>query len=89
MSLFIKIRKTFDIWINKTFWGQHIDLLLTGKKDKRHDIIIKDFNTFKYGDTFYNKRAHFGLYCLQDFSAKEKIQSHAKNCLKLVLCKGL
>ena len=27
---------------------KHVDLLLIGEEDKRHYVLIKDFNPFKY-----------------------------------------
>ena len=50
---------------------KHVDLLLIGEEDKRHYVLIKDFNPFKYDYILHWGRKHFCHYCLQAFSAEE------------------
>ena len=50
---------------------KHVDLLPTEEKDKRHYVLIKDFNTFTYSHILHHGKKHFYRYCLQDFSTKE------------------
>ena len=38
------------------------------EEDKRHLVLIKDFNTFMYDHTSHHGRKHFCRYCLQAFS---------------------
>ena len=44
---------------------------------QRHDVLIKDFNTFIRG------RKHFCRYCLEAFSTEEILKSHIKDCFKI------
>ena len=37
----------------------HVDLLLITEKDKRHYVLIKNFNTFMYDHTLHRGRKHF------------------------------
>ena len=37
---------------------KHVDLLLIGEEDKRHYVLIKDFNTFTYDHTLHRGREH-------------------------------
>ena len=41
-----------------------VDLLLVGKEGKKHNVLIKDFNTFMYDHTLHRGRKHFCRYCL-------------------------
>ena len=43
---------------------KHVDLLLTEEKDKRHYVLIKDFNTFMYNHTLHHGKNRFCHYCL-------------------------
>ena len=49
---------------------KHVDLLLIGEEDKRHYMLIKDFNTFMYDQTLHRGRKHFCRFCLQVFSTE-------------------
>ena len=44
---------------NKCFEEEHINLLLIGKKGKRHYVLIKDFNTFMYDHPLHGGRKYF------------------------------
>ena len=67
----------------KILWAKHVDLLLTGDKEKRHYVHIKDFNTFKYDHTLNRGRKHFCCYCLQAFGTEEILERHIKDCFKI------
>ena len=41
--------------------------LLIGEKDKKHYVLIKDFNTFMYDHSLHRGRKHFCPYCLHAF----------------------
>ena len=62
---------------------KHVDLLLIEKEGKRHNILIKDFNTFMYDHTLHRGRKHFFRYCLRAFSTQEILKSHIKDCFKI------
>ena len=62
---------------------KHADLLLIGEEGKRHNVLIKDFNTFMYDHTLHRERKHFCRYCLQASSTKEILKNHIKDCFKI------
>ena len=67
----------------KCFEEKHIDLLLIEEKEKRHYVLIKDFNTFMYNHTLHCRKKHFCCYCLQAFGTEEILKCHIKNCCKI------
>ena len=62
---------------------KHVDLLLIRKKDKKHYVLIKDFNTFMYDHTLHSGKKHFCRYCLQAFSTEEISKCHIKDYFKI------
>ena len=52
---------------------KRIDLLLIGVTDKKHYVLIKDFNTSMHG------KKHFCRYCLQAFNTEEILKYHMKD----------
>ena len=46
---------------------KHIDLSLIGEGEKKHYVLIKNFNTFMYDHTLHSRRKHFCCYCLHAF----------------------
>ena len=58
-------------------------LLLIGEEDKRHYVLIKNFNTFMYDHTLHCGRTHFCCYHLQAFTNEEIIKCHVKDCFKI------
>ena len=65
-------KEKHPIYISKKCCEEiHVDLLLIGDEGKRHDVLIKDFNTFTYDNTLHRGRKHFWRYCLQAFSTEE------------------
>ena len=55
---------------------------MIGDEGKRHNFLIKDFNTLMYDHTLHRGRKHFCRYCLQAFSTEEIFKRHFKDCLK-------
>ena len=51
--------------------------------EKKHNVLIKDFNTFIYDHTLHRGRKHFCCYCCQAFRTPEKLKCHIKNCFKI------
>ena len=49
------------------------------RKEKRHYVLIKNFDTFMYD---HHGKEEFCPYCLQAFSIKEIFKSHIKDCFK-------
>ena len=82
--MLIQIRKNIQFRYLKKFCGnKHVGLLLIGEEDKRHYVLIKDFNTFMYAYTLHSGRKHFCCYYLQAFSTEEILKCHFKDCLKI------
>ena len=62
---------------------KHVDLLLTGEGQKKHYVLIKDFNTFMYDHTLHHGRKHFCHYCLHAFITEDMLQPHFKDCFNI------
>ena len=69
--------------IKKCCKDNHVDLLLIGEEEKKHYVLIKDFNTFMYDHTLHRGKKHFCRYCLQAFRTVEKLKCHIKDCFKI------
>ena len=74
--------KTSNIYISKEWYeDKGVHMLLIREKDKKHYVLIKDFNTFMYDSTLHCGKKHFCHYCLQYFSTKEVLESHISDCV--------
>ena len=60
-----------------------MNLLLITKDEKKHYVLINDFNSFMYNQTKHKERKHFCMYCLQCFSSEIVLSNHIKNCLTI------
>ena len=60
-----------------------MNLLLITKDEKKHYVLIKDFNTFMYNQSKHKERKHFCMYCLQCFSSETILANHVNNCLTI------
>ena len=77
------IRKAEKVDEDKCCEDKHVDLLLIGEGEKKHYVLIKDFNTFMYNHTLHHGRKHFSCYCLQAFRTAEKLKCHIKDSFKI------
>ena len=57
----------FPIHISKETFEDQMNLLLITKDEKKHYVLIKDFNAFMYNQSKHKERKHFCMYCLQCF----------------------
>ena len=55
----------FPIHISKEAFKDQMNLLLITKDEKKHYVLIKDFNAFIYNQSKHKERKHFCMYCLQ------------------------
>ena len=78
----MKIKKNIQSMCQKCE-GKLVDLSMIGEKGKRHNVLIKNFNTFMYDHTLHCGRKHFCHYCLQAFSTEEILKRHIKDCFKI------
>ena len=60
-----------------------MNILLITEDEKKHYVLIKDFNTFMYNQSKHKERKHFCMYCLQCFSSERILANHANNCLTI------
>ena len=60
-----------------------MNLLLITKDEKKHYVLIKDFNAFMYNQSKHKERKHFFMYCLQCFSSERILANHVNNCLTI------
>ena len=66
---------------DKETFKDQMNLLLITKDEKKHYVLIKDFNVFMYNQLKHKERKHFCMYCLQCFSSESTLVKHANNCL--------
>ena len=73
----------FPIHISKEEFENQMNLLLITKNEKKHYVLIKDFNSFMYNQSKHRERKHFCMHCLQCFSSERILANHVKNCLMI------
>ena len=71
----------YPIYISKKMNDKVLNLLLITKGEKRHYVLIKDFNKMMYNKTKHKEREHFCMFCLQCFSADKILEEHKSNCM--------
>ena len=71
----------FPIHISKETFKDQMNLLLITEDEKKHYVLIKDFNTFMHNQTKHKERKHFCMYCLKCFSSEGILANHVNNCL--------
>ena len=76
-------RQLFPINISKETFEDQMNLLLITKDEKKHYVLIKDFNAFMYNQSKHKERKHFCMYCLQCFSSERILANHVNNCLAI------
>ena len=79
----------FPIHISKETFKDQMNLLLIIKDEKKHYVLIKDFNTFMYNQSKHKERKHFCMYCLQCFSSERVLLKHVNNCLTINGAQGI
>ena len=73
----------FPIHISKETFEDQMNLLLIIEDEKKHYVLIKDFNAFMYNQSKHKERKHFCMYCLQCFSSERILANHVNNCLTI------
>ena len=76
-------KQKYPIYVSKEKYDDHIELLLITKGEKKHYVLIKDFNQFMYNQTKHKERKHFCMHCLQCFSSERVLNNHKDNCIQL------
>ena len=70
----------FPIHISKETFEDQMNLLLITEDEKKHYVLIKDFNAFMYNQTKHKEKKHFCMYCLQCFSSERILANHVNSC---------
>ena len=73
----------FYIHISKETFEDQMNLLLITKDEKKHYVLIKDFNAFMCNQSKHKERKHFCMYCRQCFSSERILANHVNNCLTI------
>ena len=63
-------KQPYPIHISKEAFEDQMNLLLITEDEKKHYVLIKDFNKFMYSQSKHKERKHFCMYCLQCFYQK-------------------
>ena len=64
-------KEKYPTHLSKKFWEEkHVELLLIGEVEKKHYVLINDFNRFMYDYLLHHGRIHFCRDCLHAFSTK-------------------
>ena len=74
-------RQPYPIHISKETFEDQMNLLLIIEDEKKHYILIRDFNRFMYNQSKHQHHKHFCLSCLQCFSSKNVLEKHTTTCL--------
>ena len=79
--------QSLPVYVCKSTFKRHVDLLLMGEKGKRHSLLIKYIYTsctiiHSYIYTQYMEK-NVCSYCLQDFSTMKILKSHVNDCCKI------
>ena len=79
-----KIRKNIQSMYQKNVMKINMLIyLLIGEEDKKHYVLMKDFNTFMCNHKLSRGRNYLCLYCLQAFSTEEILKGHIKDCFNI------
>ena len=83
MCLVMKMDNHSPFTSPKETFKDQMNLLLITKDEKKHYVLIKDFNVFMYNQSKHKERKHFCMYCLQCFSSERILANHVNNCLTI------
>ena len=76
-------KQTYPIYVSKETYEDQMNVLLITEEEKKHYVLIKDFDSFMYNQTKHKARKHFCMYCLQCFSSDVILGNHVKNCIEV------
>ena len=81
--------KFYPLYISKKSYNETLNLLLITEKDKSYYVFIKDFIRLMYSKTKHNDKKHLSMSCLQNFSTKEILNNHRRQCLLINGCQAV
>ena len=76
-------KQPYPIYVSKEKYEDHMELLLITKDEKKHYVLIKDFNKFMFNQTKHKNKKHFCMHCLQCFSSDRVLNEHEDNCIQV------
>ena len=76
-------KQKYPIYVSKEKDDDQMNLLLITKGEKKHYVLIKDFNKFMFNQTKHKERKHFCMHCLQCFSSERVLTDHKENCIQV------
>ena len=76
-------KQPYPIYVSKEKYNNQMNLLLITEDDKKHYVLIKDFNSFMYNQTKHKESKHFCMHCLQCFSSERVLNNHKENCIQV------
>ena len=76
-------KQPYPIYVSKEKYEDHMELLLITKNEKKHYVLIKDFNKFMFNQTKHKNKKHFCMHCLQCFSSDRVLNEHEDNCIQV------
>ena len=78
-----ELKQPYPIYVSKEKYQDHMELLMITKGEKKHYVLMKDFNKFMYNQTKHKERKHFCMHCLQCFSREDILTEHIPNCIAI------
>ena len=76
-------KQPHPIYVSKEKYENHIEMLLITKDEKKHYVLIKDFNKFMFNQTKNKNKKHFCMHCLQCFSSERVLNDHKDICIQV------
>ena len=77
-------KEKYPIYVStKCCEDKHIDLLLIGNGEKKHYVLINDFNRYMHDHSLHRGRRHFCRYFLHAFITEKILKRHIKDCFKI------
>ena len=76
-------KQPYPIYVSKEKYENHMEILLITKDEKKHYVLIKDFNKFMFNQTKNKNKKHFCMHCLQCFSSERVLNDHKDICIQV------
>ena len=91
VKVFCYENKVYPLYISKKYNTQVLNVLLIISEEKSHNIFIKNFDRLMYSKTKPNiqHKTFFFITCLQNFTTKEVLSNHKKQCLLINGCQAV
>ena len=58
-----------------------MNILLITEGEKKHYVLIEDFNSLVYHRTKHKARKYFCMYCLQCYTTEDILNKHKIDCI--------